>query len=206
LIALRSGEPIDIHPIQIQPNSENIRATTPVSAAILGGGGGNKRKRGLGEISLSPIPTSSPQRHATPHIIESNNHTPASPMLGGSGSGRGGTPLGGLGFSKIKKERDGKDGKEGAGGFADQLPLLPGRKVVFRTPESSAANGDVWILCTVKRHLGDKIRYELYDVDDTEPKVYVQIHPFSPILFSLFLHHFSISRYIQTCRTKGIQC
>jgi SAGA-associated factor 29 len=118
------------------------RATTPISAsAALLGGGNNKRKRGL-EISPSPIPTLSPSREVN------------SPLLA-----RGGTPLSAMGFNKIKKERDG--GREYTGPYADQLPLQPGRKVAFRTLE-----GDLWILCDVKRCLGDKTKYEVQDSDD----------------------------------------
>lgn len=64
----------------------------------------------------------------------------------GTGTGRSSTPLTG----KQKKEM-----------FGDQLPLQPGRKVVFRVPNEG------WILAVVDKCIErDKMRYAVRDADE----------------------------------------
>lgn len=59
--------------------------------------------------------------------------------------------------------------------YHDQLPLLPGRKVVFKEPSRAARGGDegdegsddTWILAVVKKSINqDKNRYEIADADE----------------------------------------
>lgn len=59
--------------------------------------------------------------------------------------------------------------------FADQLPLQPGRRVAFKVPPGGGegeAEEEGWILATIKKCLGDRLKYEVLDADDEKTWVF----------------------------------
>jgi SAGA-associated factor 29 len=135
------------------PTINVAQPTTPSSA----GPGPNtigKRRRGP-SISLSPAPTPSFESQTQ---SQSHSLNAASPRVK---SARSVTPVPPPSSSvKVKKEA-----------YHDQLPLQAGRRVAFKVPPSSKAEGgeeEEWILVTIRRCLGDKIKYEVVDADDNK--------------------------------------
>lgn len=113
-------------------------STPSSSTGPLPASGTGKRKR-RPTLSLSPAPT---PIEASPAIKKDRSATPAV------------VPM------KVKKEP-----------YADQLPLQPGRRVAFKVPPESKPDGgeeEEWILVTVRRSLGDKVKYEVVDADDNK--------------------------------------
>jgi hypothetical protein len=75
--------------------------------------------------------------------------------------------------------------------FADQLPLQPGRRVAFKVPPGGGegeAEEEGWILATIKKCLGDRLKYEVLDADDE--KTWVS-HPAR----STFADHIQVIHY-----------
>ncbi|KAK8858841.1 hypothetical protein IAR55_003071 [Kwoniella newhampshirensis] len=165
-------------------HQQQQRSNTPIGTGTGGGGGvggggvstpgsasgGSKRKRKT-SFSISPAPPSNISVQTT------NNIELGQPLSTSSinGTARSSTPM--------SREATGKHRREL---YSDQLPLQPGRKVAFKLPANKskaegggdglttggsggvggASGGDDWILATVKRCLGDRMRYEVQDVDD----------------------------------------
>jgi len=124
----------------LPPPSINVAtpSTPSSSTGALPASGTGKRKR-RPTLSLSPAPT---PIEASPAIKKDRSATPAVAPV------------------KVKKEP-----------YADQLPLQPGRRVAFKIPPASRPEGgdeEEWILVTIRRSLGDKIRYEVVDADDNK--------------------------------------
>lgn len=131
-----------------------------------GGPGGLKRKRRpSGGISASPAPVIPPAPHTGGS--ESALSSVASPLGGGGGGPRSGTPL--RDAATAKRRAAANATAAGQGDTTDQLPLRAGRKVAVRQKQAGGVKGDdeEWILAKVVKMVGgDKTRYEVQDADD----------------------------------------
>jgi SAGA-associated factor 29 len=137
------------HPQSVQaptlpPPTINVATPSTPSSSTgplpTSGTGPNGKKKKRPSMSLSPAPT---PIEASPAIKKDRSATPAAAPV------------------KARNKEP----------FADQLPLQPGRRVAFKVPPSSKAEGgedEEWILVTVRKCLGDKVRYEVVDADDNK--------------------------------------
>jgi SAGA-associated factor 29 len=65
----------------------------------------------------------------------------------------------------VGSQTQGKNRKEM---YGDQLPLQPGRRVAFKVPAGGGGEEEEWILVTIRKCLGDKVKYEVVDADDNK--------------------------------------
>ncbi|WWC88396.1 uncharacterized protein L201_003307 [Kwoniella dendrophila CBS 6074] len=189
LLALRrgtsssSGLPLtegNIPSINIKGERERDRDRDQISVTTPGGVNGIKRKRKLSISNHTNSTSGSPAPgygHGHGGYFGGNDSTlrdkdrySSSPLPTNKGNTT--TPVSREQTGKAKRER-----------YYDQLPLQPGRKVIFKLPipendpsaaaiaaataNAAAGGGDDWILATIKKCIGgDKMKYEVHDDDD----------------------------------------